>query len=112
MKVFIPPPSSRVVDENGVADPYWYLYWSRRDLNSPLSIATDNGIFLTNQTSASSTGAGTISNAPHPGNPDFWIRTSVNGTNVAIPCWNLVTDISIQPASGSIIYQGQTPTVT
>jgi hypothetical protein len=30
---------------------------------------------------------GTLNNAPAAGNPAFWLRVRVNGTNLAIPAW-------------------------
>jgi hypothetical protein len=53
-----------------------------------VKINSDRNLAFGNQTSSAGAGAGTIGNAPHAGNPDFWLRTIVNGTNVALPCWN------------------------
>lgn len=56
--------------------------------NQAWTFDTDRGIFLTNQTDSAGAGLGTITNAPHAGDPDFWVKIKVNGTNVAFPVWN------------------------
>lgn len=40
-------------------------------------------------TDRAASGAGTISNAPHAGNPDKWIAFNDNGTLRAFPVWNV-----------------------
>jgi hypothetical protein len=52
-------------------------------------VTADNGLIFTNQTDAAGASVGTLTNAPHAGNPDFWRRESVNGVNRAVPCWNV-----------------------
>lgn len=48
----------------------------------------DRGFVLTGQTNGSGASIGTLTNAPHAGNPDFWIPLVCNGTNRVIPSWN------------------------
>lgn len=52
-----------------------------------LNLLGDRGILATNQTSAAAASSGTLTNAPAAGNPGFWWKVSINGTNYAIPCW-------------------------
>lgn len=47
----------------------------------------DRGDTYSNQTSAAGAAAGTLNNAPAAGNPAFWLKIVINGTNHAIPCW-------------------------
>ena len=48
-----------------------------------------SGLFkLTTQTTGAGSGAGTITNAPHIGNPDFWVPVEVNGTLGWSPWWH------------------------
>jgi hypothetical protein len=47
----------------------------------------DRGLRFNNQTDAAGAGAGTLGNAPAAGNPTFWWKVNINGTNRAIPCW-------------------------
>lgn len=54
------------------------------------AVTSDNGIVLTGQTSDAGATTGTLTNSPTVGNPTFWLRISVNGTNVAIPAWPAV----------------------
>lgn len=43
---------------------------------------------LTTQTSGAAAAAGTIANAPHAGNPDFWVPMQVNGVDGWVPWWH------------------------
>lgn len=52
-----------------------------------LGITVDRGTTLTNQTSAAAAALGTLTNAPAAGNPGFWAKISINGTNYSFPCW-------------------------
>ncbi len=54
------------------------------------TVTTNNGLLLTSQTSDAGAEVGTLLNAPIAGDPAFWLRISVNGTNVAIPAWTAV----------------------
>lgn len=47
----------------------------------------DRGLRSTNQTSAAGAAAGTLGNSPAAGDPGFWLKITVNGTNYAVPCW-------------------------
>lgn len=55
-----------------------------------VSVTTDSGIVLTNQTSDAGATTATLTNSPTVGNPTFWVRISVNGTLLAIPAWPAV----------------------
>lgn len=55
-----------------------------------VNIAANNGIALTNQTSDAGAQAGTITNGPTAGNPAYWLRVQINGSNYAIPAWTAV----------------------
>lgn len=52
-----------------------------------LVLNTDRMLRFLNQTSGAGAGAGTLSNAPAAGNPTFYLKVIINGTNYAIPCW-------------------------
>jgi len=52
-----------------------------------LELATDRGVIFTGQTSSAAAATGTLTNSPTAGNPAFWLRLKVNGTNGAIPVW-------------------------
>jgi hypothetical protein len=56
-------------------------------MNSVLSITIDRGFQLTNQTSAAAGQVGTLTNAPVAGNPGFWAKMKIGGTNYTFPCW-------------------------
>lgn len=47
----------------------------------------DRGISFSNQTSAAAAQVATLTNSPTAGNPGFWLKTNINGTNYSIPCW-------------------------
>ena len=51
------------------------------------NVSVDRSILCTNQTSAAAAAAGTLGNAPAAGDPGFWLKIKVNGTNYAVPCW-------------------------
>lgn len=57
-------------------------------IGTSLNIEANAGIILTNQTDGAGAGAGTLANAPHAGDPDFWIPISVNGTPGWTPWWH------------------------
>lgn len=48
---------------------------------------TDRGLRANNQTSAAAAQLGTLTNAPAAGNPGYWLKINIGGTNYAIPCW-------------------------
>ncbi len=52
-----------------------------------LELATDRGVIFTGQTSSAAAQVATLTNSPAAGNPAFWLRCKVNGTNGAIPVW-------------------------
>jgi hypothetical protein len=52
-----------------------------------IDVALDRGHTTTNQTSAAAGAAGTLTNAPTAGNPAFWLKVKINGTNYATPMW-------------------------
>lgn len=52
-----------------------------------LLINSDRNLRFANQTSSAGASTATLTNAPASGNPTFWLRLIVNGSNVAIPCW-------------------------
>jgi hypothetical protein len=47
----------------------------------------DRGLVVTGQVSSAGAAAGTLNNAPAAGDPTFWLRVTVNGTNFALPLW-------------------------
>ena len=47
----------------------------------------DNSFALTSQTSDAGGATGTLGNSPTAGDPTFWLRIKINGTNVAVPAW-------------------------
>lgn len=53
-----------------------------------ITINANAGLIMTSQVSGAAAGAGTISNAPKAGNPDFWIPVTVNGTAGWVPWWH------------------------
>lgn len=52
-----------------------------------VTIAGDGLLALSGQTSDAGAAAGTLTNAPHAGNPPFWLRIEINGTAYAMPAW-------------------------
>lgn len=54
---------------------------------SSLIVETDNGYRASGQTSGAGASAGTLANAPSAGDPAFWLRVVINGTNHFIPAW-------------------------
>jgi hypothetical protein len=51
-------------------------------------VTANNGLIFTNQTDgAGGATVGNITNAPVAGNPSFWLRVQINGTNRFIPAW-------------------------
>ncbi len=58
--------------------------------NPTLAGVTVNGdglLHLTGQTTDAGANIGTLTNAPTAGDPAFWCRIQVNGTNYAMPLW-------------------------
>jgi len=47
----------------------------------------DRGARFENQTDAAGVAGGTLLNAPAAGNPTFWLKVTINGGTLAIPCW-------------------------
>ncbi len=48
---------------------------------------TDRALRFNNQTSAAGANLGTINNAPTVGDPGYWLKINIAGTNYAIPAW-------------------------
>lgn len=51
------------------------------------TLSQDRGIRFDNQTSAAAAQVGTITNAPTAGDPGYWLKINVDGTNYSVPCW-------------------------
>lgn len=51
------------------------------------AVGVNNGLILTGQTTDAAAATATLTNSPTAGNPAFWLRISVNGTNMAVPAW-------------------------
>ena len=51
------------------------------------TVEVDRAIRFNNQTSSAGAGAGTLGNAPAAGDPGYWLKINIGGTNYAIPCW-------------------------
>lgn len=49
--------------------------------------ATDRPYISTGQTSSAGASVGTLTNSPTAGDPGFWLKVNINGTNYAIPAW-------------------------
>lgn len=47
----------------------------------------DRAVRFNNQTSAAAANAGTLGNAPTAGDPGYWLKINIGGTNYAIPAW-------------------------
>lgn len=47
----------------------------------------DRGVRFNNQTSAAAAAVGTLNNAPVAGDPGFWLKINIGGTNYALPAW-------------------------
>lgn len=52
-----------------------------------ISTSANRGLQFLNSTSSASTQTATLTNAPSAGNPSFWLKVSINGTNYSIPAW-------------------------
>ncbi len=52
-----------------------------------VTVDGDGLLHLTSQTTDAGANIGTLTNAPTAGNPAFWGRIQVNGTNYAMPLW-------------------------
>lgn len=48
---------------------------------------TDRALRFDNQTSSAGASGGTLLNAPAVGNPGYWLKINIGGTNYAVPCW-------------------------
>lgn len=47
----------------------------------------DRAVRFNNQTSAVGVAAGTLLNAPTAGDPGYWLKINIDGTNYAVPAW-------------------------
>lgn len=47
----------------------------------------DRAVRFNNQTDGAGVAAGTLLNAPTAGDPGFWLKINIGGTNYAVPCW-------------------------
>lgn len=56
-------------------------------VGTSIQLEADAGLKLTNQVSTAAAQAGTLTNSPVAGNPAFWLKVSINGTQRSIPCW-------------------------
>jgi len=54
-----------------------------------IQVNVDNGYRALNQTSAAAANTGTLLNAPSIGDPAFWLRIHVDGTDYAAPLWTV-----------------------
>jgi len=54
---------------------------------TPATLNTTGQILTTKQITGAGAGAGTITNAPAAGNPNFWLPVSINGTVRYVPAW-------------------------
>jgi hypothetical protein len=59
----------------------------RIDAAQKVIFQSDRAPRFNNQTSAAAAATGTLTNAPAAGNPGFWLKINIGGTNYAIPCW-------------------------
>lgn len=58
------------------------------DLNTGVtSFQVDRSVRFNNQTSAAAAQVGTLTNAPVAGNPGYWLKINIGGTNYAMPAW-------------------------
>lgn len=55
-----------------------------------VTVTSDDGLVLTGQTTDAGAAVATMTNGPTAGDPAFWLRISVNGTNLAVPAWTAV----------------------
>lgn len=47
----------------------------------------DRAVRFNNQTSAAAANVGTLNNAPAAGDPGYWLKINIDGTNYALPAW-------------------------
>jgi hypothetical protein len=47
----------------------------------------DRAVRFNNQTSAAAANVGTLNNAPTAGDPGYWLKINIGGTNYALPAW-------------------------
>lgn len=56
--------------------------------NTQTSIfSKDRALRFNNQTSAAGAAVGTLNNAPVAGDPNFWVKINIGGTNCTFPAW-------------------------
>lgn len=55
--------------------------------NGVIVIPTDRALRLNNQTDGAGISVGTLTNAPAAGDPTFWLKVNIGGTDYVIPCW-------------------------
>lgn len=77
------------VTDNSAAGQTSYLRTNLGSIALPtMQVTTTGGFGLINQTTGAGGGAGTITNAPHAGNPDFWVPMKVGGILGWVPWWH------------------------
>jgi hypothetical protein len=52
-----------------------------------VDLALSGTIYMKSQTSGAAAQAGTLNNAPSAGDPNFWLKININGTDRYIPAW-------------------------
>lgn len=92
-------PSSRepIANSDSTASRSWWRYWQSLFQNltagngaikvGSIEVAEDNSLIMSGQTSDAGAHAATLTNAPAAGDPAFWLRIKINGTNYAVPVW-------------------------
>lgn len=94
----VPSANYPFLNPNGTISQPWYRYMvalnnATSGSISPSSVTVD-GIFtaegeviFSDQVDGASTHLGTLTNAPHIGDPDFWVQLTVNGVKGYVPWW-------------------------
>lgn len=52
-----------------------------------LELNVNRGLRFNNATSSAAAAVGTLNNAPAAGDPGFWLKINIGGTNYSVPCW-------------------------
>lgn len=56
-------------------------------INAVVTHSVDRGTLFINQTSAAASSVATLTNSPVAGNPGFWLKIKINGSNYTVPAW-------------------------